>query len=206
VGPRAYLEPGDAFAGGTLARDIGFLCELAERHELPAHVFAGVAAGNAAHKHWTRRKLLELLGGELAGRTVAIWGLTYKPGTDTLRRSSAVELCHWLAGMGATVRVHDPVVTELPEPLATEVELCSSPLEAVDEAEALVVCTAWPEYRDVPAGDVLSALAQPLIIDPAGWLALTLGTQAGARYLRVGTPPLLEAVELSSASNPRPPP
>ena len=57
IGPRAYLGPGDAFAGGTLARDIGFLRGLAKREGLPAHVFAGVADGNAAHKHWTRRKL-----------------------------------------------------------------------------------------------------------------------------------------------------
>ena len=63
IGPRAYLGPGDAFAGGTLARDIGFLRGLAERHELPAHVFAGVADGNTAHKRWTERKLVELLAG-----------------------------------------------------------------------------------------------------------------------------------------------
>ena len=73
---------------------------LAERHDLPANVFTGVADGNAAHKRWTERKLVELLGRPgaaddarpLAGRVVAIWGLTYKPSTDTLRRSGAVEL------------------------------------------------------------------------------------------------------------------
>ncbi len=64
IGPRAYLGPGDAFAGGTLARDIGFLRGLARHRGLPAHVFTGVADGNAAHKHWTRRKLLELLTGD----------------------------------------------------------------------------------------------------------------------------------------------
>ena len=102
IGPRSYLAPGDAFAGGTLARDIGFLRDLASRHSLPDEVFAGVARGNAAHRGWAQRKLGELLGRDggsaLAGRTVAVWGLTYKPGTDTLRRSGAVELCRWLAG------------------------------------------------------------------------------------------------------------
>ena len=109
IGPRAYLDPGDAFAGGTLARDIGFLQALAESNGLKPYVTAGVAAGNALHRQWTWRRLLELVDPlvqpeqaepplpraehverPLAGRTVAIWGLTYKPGTDTLRRSGAV--------------------------------------------------------------------------------------------------------------------
>jgi UDPglucose 6-dehydrogenase len=195
VGPRAYLEPGDAFAGGTLARDIGFLCDLAERNGLPAHVFNGVATGNAAHKLWTQRKLLALLGDgtpdqrPLAGRIVAVWGLTYKPGTDTLRRSSAVELCSWLAGEGATVRAHDPAVRALPPSLAAEVDLCSSPVEAAAGADALVVSTAWPDYREVPAEDVLSALRRPLIIDPAGWLRAAMASHSGVHYIRVGTAP-----------------
>jgi UDPglucose 6-dehydrogenase len=195
IGPRAYLGPGDAFAGGTLARDIGFLRGLAKHRGLPSHVFAGVADGNAAHKHWTRRKLLELLAGEdardehaLAGRHVAIWGLTYKPGTDTLRRSSAIELCRWLAAVGATVRTHDPAVSVLPPDLAGRIELCSSPLEAAAEADALVVCTAWPEYLEVPAEELLSALALAQVIDPAGVLRATLGTRPDVRYVRVGTP------------------
>jgi UDPglucose 6-dehydrogenase len=198
IGPRAYLDPGDAFAGGTLARDIGFLQTLAERHELTPHVSAGVARGNAAHRRWTRRRLLaELLGPEqeqqravrpLAGRTIAVWGLTYKPGTDTLRRSGAVELCRWLTHAGAQVRAHDPAVHTLPASLAGVLELYSSPLAAATGAHALVVCTACPEFREVAGDELLSALAQPLIVDPAGWLAGALSVCEGVRYARVGVP------------------
>ncbi len=192
IGPGAYLGPGDAFAGGTLARDIGFLRGLAKHRGLPAHVFAGVADGNSAHKQWTRRKLLELLAEDprerhaLAGRHVAIWGLTYKPGTDTLRRSSAIELCRWLVSVGAIVHAHDPVVSALPAELADGVKLCSSPLEAASGAEALVVCTAWPTYREVPVAELVSALARAQVIDPAGALRDTLGSRADVRYVRVG--------------------
>jgi UDPglucose 6-dehydrogenase len=192
VGPRAYLEPGDAFAGGTLARDLGFLRDLAERHGLPAHVAAGVIEGNAVHRRWTQRKLLERLASEpweatpLAGRTVAIWGLTYKPGTDTLRRSSAVELCRWLLGAGAAIRAHDPAVSVLPASLAGAVELCRSPLDAVLGADLLVVCTAWPAYREVSGVELLSALAQPIVIDPAGWLRDTLASRRDVSHVCVG--------------------
>jgi UDPglucose 6-dehydrogenase len=198
IGPLAYLGPGDAFAGGTLARDIGFLRGLAKHRGLPAHVFAGVADGNAAHMHWTRRKLLELLadadagadGGEdgaLVGRSVAIWGLTYKPGTDTLRRSSAVALCRWLAATGASVRAHDPAISALPVDLR-EIELCASALEAAAGADVLVVCTGWPDYLEVPVEEVLSALAVAQVIDPAGVLRSVLAARPDVRYVRVGTP------------------
>ncbi|HWW89315.1 MAG TPA: nucleotide sugar dehydrogenase [Solirubrobacteraceae bacterium] len=190
IGPRAYLSPGAAFAGGTLARDLGFLRVLAERHELSAHVFAGVIEGNAAHGRWTHRKLLELFGGDgrLAGLRVAVWGLTYKPGTDTLRHSSAVELCRWLADAGVVVRVHDPAVSALPRDLAGTIELCAAPLQAAAGADALVVCTPWPDYREVPAQALLRALAQPVVVDPDGLLCDSLAVHPEMRHVWVGRP------------------
>jgi UDPglucose 6-dehydrogenase len=215
IGPRAYLGPGDAFAGGTLARDIGFLRGLAKHRGLPAHVFAGVADGNAAHKHWTRRKLLELLAGDdtreaqdedareadaLAGRQVAIWGLTYKPGTDTLRRSGAIELCRWLTAVGANVCAHDPAVSALPADLAAGIELCASPLEAARGADVLVVCTPWPDYLEVPIEELLSVLALAQIVDPAGVLRGALASHPEVRHIRVGTPFEIRARRRSEAT------
>ena len=152
IGPRAYLSPGDAFAGGTLARDIAFLRERAERAELPAHLLSGVQASNQAHKSWSQRTLSTLLGA-LEGRTVAVWGLTYKPGTNTLRRSGAIALCSWLLQRGAIVHAHDPVVTALPQDLAGAVTLAGDPLAAATGADALVVCTPWPDYLAVVADE-----------------------------------------------------
>lgn len=191
IGPRAYLSPGAAFAGGTLARDLRFLRELAERHGLSAHVFRGVSEGNAAHALWARRKLGEALGdgGDLSGRTVAVWGLTYKPGTDTLRRSSAIELCRWLVGAGARVRVHDPAVRALPPDLAPHVELCETPLAAARSAEALALCTPWPVYAEITAAALLGALARPVVVDPTGLLCDALAGRCEALHVCVGRSP-----------------
>jgi UDPglucose 6-dehydrogenase len=194
IGPRAYLAPGDAFAGGTLARDVAFLREAAQRRGLSSHVLDGVAEGNAAHKLWTRRKLAALLGSDtagenrLAGSTVAVWGLAYKPGTDTLRRSIALELCHWLSGAGASVRAHDPEVKALPAGTPQHVELFADPLEAATSADALVICTAWPEYLDVSAADLAPIMRRPVVLDPAGFLAAPLASAPGIEYVRVGAP------------------
>jgi UDPglucose 6-dehydrogenase len=116
---------------------------------------------------------------------VAIWGLTYKPGTDTLRRSSAVELCRWLAAAGARVSAHDPAVTALPPDLSAIVHLASSPIEAVDGASALVVATPWPDYRQVPV-EALARMTRPLVLDANRFLQHTIGVAPGVEYLAVG--------------------
>lgn len=180
IGPGAYLRAGDAFAGGTLARDIAFLRERADATALPSHLLGGVMRSNDAHKQWSRRALVAQLAGGLEGRRVAVWGLTYKPGTSTLRRSSAIALCSWLVEQGAHVRAHDPAVAELPAALAGRAELCASAVEAVAGADALVVCTPWPEYRSVVA-------SAPIVIDPAGFLRATLGGDPEVRYVQVGS-------------------
>ncbi|MBU4011200.1 MAG: nucleotide sugar dehydrogenase, partial [Proteobacteria bacterium] len=113
IGHKAYLSPGGPFAGGTLARDIEFLKEVSQEHQIAIPLLESVKTSNDLHKSWVRRKLKRLLP-RLDGVAIAVWGLTYKPDTDTLRRSLAVELCDWLIGQGAKVRVHDPVVKELP--------------------------------------------------------------------------------------------
>jgi UDPglucose 6-dehydrogenase len=184
IGPKAYLGPGGAFAGGTLARDIAFLTKLGQENDLPLHLVPAIRASNDAHKNWSRRRLVHLLG-SLTGKTIAIWGLTYKSGTDTLRRSSAIELCQWLLEQGAIVRAHDPVVKSLPEQLAA-IQLCGSPIEAVRDADALVVATEWIDYRTVATNEVVSALRMPLVVDANGFLATSLGSLPGVTYVTVG--------------------
>ncbi len=184
IGPKAYLGPGGAFAGGTLARDIAFLTKIGQEHELPLHLFPAIRASNDAHKNWPRRRLSQLLGG-LNNKTIAVWGLTYKPGTDTLRRSSAIELCLWLIEQGAQVQAHDPMVKQLPEQYSA-IRLCSSPLEGAQNADALVIATEWPEYRAVSMPGIIAAMRKPLILDANRFLSATLESQTNVIYVTVG--------------------
>jgi UDPglucose 6-dehydrogenase len=184
IGPKAYLGPGGAFAGGTLARDIAFLSKLEHEHNLPSHLFPAIKSSNDAHKDWPRRRLVQLLG-DLHGKRIAIWGLTYKPGTDTLRRSSAVELCQWLIEQGAQVQAHDPVVKQLPEQVA-RVRLCASPLEAAQHVEALVIATEWPEYRAISMPEALTAMHKPLVLDANRFLSAALESLPNVVYATVG--------------------
>lgn len=183
IGPRAYLRPGSAFAGGTLARDVAFLGDIAAARDLEVPLLSGVLPGNQSHRKWAFRRL-KSLSGDLRGKTVAVWGLSYKPGTDALRRSIAVELCRDLIAAGAQVRVYDPVVKAVPDDLA--VALTASPADAAAGADALAVATEWPEFRDIDADAVIAAMADPLILDPDGFLRGRFAGKSAVRYVTIG--------------------
>jgi len=185
IGPKAYLSPGEAFSGGTLARDVMFLECLGRSTNCPTHLISAVRTSNNEHKNWVRHKLRSLLG-NLCDLRVTVWGLTYKPGTDTLRRSGSVELCEWLDQQGAMVRAHDPAIKVLPEHLSGKFELAFDPILALKDASALVVGTAWPDYRSLDADAVVSHMMKPIVIDPKRFLAKTLGDDPRIQYITIG--------------------
>jgi UDPglucose 6-dehydrogenase len=185
IGPRAYLSPGSAFAGGTLARDLVFLADVARTHDVPTQLLAGALASNDAHRNWAVRQIARALG-SVGGRRIAVWGLTYKPGTSTLRRSDGVALCLELEAQGAEVRAHDPAVRQLPPEIAGRIELTDNALDAIDDASALVLATPWPEYRQVGAHDIADRMKRRLVIDANAFLADSLGTLGEFEYLSVG--------------------
>jgi UDPglucose 6-dehydrogenase len=185
IGPQAYLSPGAAFAGGTLARDIVFLIGLGQARDVPSELLTAVKRSNDVHKEWPRRRLKTVIG-DLGGRSIAIWGLTYKPGTDTLRRSSAVELALWLSSQNARVRAHDPALAAVPRELADTLDLSDSALHAVEGADALVVATPCPEFRRIDPFAVASLMRRPLVLDAGGFLRASLGSIPEITYLTVG--------------------
>ena len=141
-------------------------------------------SSNDAHKNWPRRRLAQLLG-DLAGKTVAIWGLTYKPGTDTLRRSSAIELCQWLLSQHVQVKAHDPAVKSLPKDL-TAIQLCSLPIEAAEGADALVIATEWPYYRAVSLLEAIAVMRSSIILDANRFLVDQIKSISDVTYIAVG--------------------
>jgi UDPglucose 6-dehydrogenase len=186
IGPRAYLSPGGAFSGGTLARDLSFLVEIGRTESLPVHLLSSIRLSNEAHKTWPCRRLGELLGG-LRAKTVAVLGLTYKPGTDTLRRSAAVETCRWLRQQGATVKAYDPAVRALPDELSKLVDLCPSVEQALRGAVAALVATEWPEFTSIQADSLIGWMERPLVLDPGRFLESSLGKDKRIQYLSVGS-------------------
>jgi len=186
IGPRAYLSPGAAFAGGTLARDISFLNKIGTENKLATPLLSSIKPSNDKHKWWVKRKL-QTISADLSCARVAVWGLTYKPGTDTLRRSSAVELCDWLVENGAKVCVHDPAVKRLPRDWRGKVARREDPLATLTGAQVLIVSTEWPQYRQLPADTIASAAPGLIVLDANRFLS-GLAKDKRVRYIAVGTP------------------
>ena len=183
IGARAYLGAGGPFAGGTLARDVVTLSALGERFGEPLAVIPAIKQSNDLHRGWIFRRLQSRFG-DLRGRTFAVLGLTYTPNTDTLRRSAAVELCQQLLAAGANVRAHDPVVRDLPPELAA-VRLGDLPATLAD-ADAVVICTEWPQFRTAPWPQFLPLLRQPVVVDANRFLEKPLLACGAVEHLSVG--------------------
>jgi UDPglucose 6-dehydrogenase len=186
VGPRAYVSPGAAFAGGTLARELHTLADLARAHGLSAPLVDGVVASNALQRDWLLATVRRTLGG-VPRPVCAVLGLVYTPGTSTLRGSSALELCARLAAEGVAVRAHDPALAHVPG-LPAGASLCATAGEALRGADVAVVATPWPEYRALAADTFAGAMRRACVVDPGWLLAGALERDARIRYFAAGRP------------------
>ena len=184
IGPKAYLRPGGAFAGGTLARDIAFLVEIGRAQNTPTNLLTAVRTSNDEHKNWARRALAHTFG-DLSGKTIAVLGLTYKPGTDTLRRSSAVELCDWLHKQDSRVVAFDPAIKSLPDELAY-IKLSDSIESALHNADAAIIATECPEFLATNADTLVRVMRQPILLDASRFLDKNLGRDVRVHYIAVG--------------------
>ncbi len=184
IGPKAYLGPGGPFAGGTLARDVVTLSKLAEANGEKISVIPAIKQSNDLHRGWAFRRLQSRLG-DLRGKTIAVLGLTYTTNTDTLRRSAAVELCRQLLAAGANVSAFDPAVKNLP-PELNSVFLAADIPAALTGAEAVVVCTEWPQFRQADWTKLVLPLRQPVFVDANRFLEKELKNVAGVEHLSVG--------------------
>jgi UDPglucose 6-dehydrogenase len=144
----------------------------------------GVKESNSAHNLWARRRLSEIFG-QLNGRQIAVLGLTYKPGTNTLRRSSSVEMCRWLVEQGSSVRAFDPAIKTLSGDLPG-VQLAASGELALDGADAALIATPWPELRSIPPRAFMQRMRRTVVLDPARHMESVLQSVHQMEYFAIG--------------------
>jgi len=185
VGSLAPLRPGLGFAGGTLARDLKTLRKLGKGNGSSTPLIEGVLRVNEQQSHVVTRKLTGVYG-SLEGLTVGVLGLTYKPGTSTLRRSVALEIIGEVTALGAAVKAHDPRANleELPD--VPDFQFCPDPCAVADGSDALVIVTEWPEFRDLDFVAMKKSMRNPVLVDAQNMLDAKEMTQMGFRYLGVG--------------------
>jgi UDPglucose 6-dehydrogenase len=162
-----------------------FLSERGRENGIDLTLIPSVAVSNGKHKAWAINRIRTVLG-SVKGRSVTILGLTYKPGTDTLRRSSSIELARALVAAGAEVRAFDPAVRSLPSGTDLPLKLMDSVQSAVFGADAIVIGTEWPEFRSLDWASLTASMSRAVVIDANGLLAKTMSTLSGLTYASVG--------------------
>jgi len=147
-------------------------------------VIPAIKHSNDLHRGWAFRRL-QLRLGELRGKKISVLGLTYTTNTDTLRRSAAVELCRQLLAAGAKVSVFDPAVKTLPIEL-NSVSLAGEITVALTGADAVAICTEWPQFRQAAWAKIIPTMRQPVFVDANRFLEKELKSVPGVEHLSVG--------------------
>lgn len=182
---RHYLKAGIGFGGACLPKDLRFLILLGEKVGEEVLLLKGVERVNETQPLRAVSMLARALGG-LKGKTVAVLGLTFKPGTDDLRESPALEVARALIEGGAEVRAHDPATLErIPEVLPGAVA-CREPEEACKGADAVAILTDWPEYKKLDLPKLASKMRGNVLFDGRRLFDPGEVKAAGLSYIAIG--------------------
>ena len=160
----SYLNPGPGWGGSCFPKDTEALVHIAASVDVEFDFLRNVITLNHRHIRRIADKVESQLGGSVADKRVAAWGLTFKAGTDDLRDSPAIAVLRLLVERGASIVAYDPAVSVPPEVLPT-IEVVDDPLQAVREAESLVVLTEWPEFTTIDLASVADAMTKPRVVD-----------------------------------------
>ncbi len=185
IGPK-FLQAGVGFGGSCFPKDVQALKQLAGNSGYHFQLLTAVVEVNELQKRRTIGKLKKHLG-PLAGKEIALLGVAFKPNTDDVREATSLVLAGRLAGEGASVRAFDPVAGAKAADLLAGARIVDSALEAVDGADAVVLVTEWPEFRELDwTGEVKRRMRVPLVVDGRNFLDRNELVAAGFTYEGIG--------------------
>ena len=183
-----YLQPGPGWGGSCLPKDTRALLYMAERGGYEFPLLREVIETNEAQLQSVVDKILRAAGPDPATTTVAVWGLSFKAGTDDRRRSPAIEIVQRLERRGARVRAHDPAVTGPVPELTGTVEVLADPYEACQGASVLAVLTDWESFTKLDMSRVRDVMAAPRVIDARNLFDARSMRDLGFEFVGLGNP------------------
>ena len=185
-----FIYPGVGFGGSCFPKDVTALVRSARDLDYPPQLLDAVDRVNARQKQRLFQKISHHFGGELEGRTLALWGLAFKPNTDDMREAPSRDLMEALWRAGARVRAYDPVARSEAERLypahGDRLQLCTSAMEALQDADALAIVTEWNEFRSPNFDRIRDELAAPVIFDGRNLYDPGLLATLGFEYYAIG--------------------
>ncbi len=185
----AFLHPGVGYGGSCFPKDVRALASMARTLGIEPSIMEAVDEVNERQKCVMPNKVTEHFGSEIAKKTIAVWGLAFKPRTDDIREAPALTLIRHLLENGATVKVHDPEAVEnVKRVFGDKIGYCADAMETLKDADAVVINTEWNEYRNLDLGEIRQQLKSPVIFDGRNLYEPSDMAAAGITYYSIGRP------------------
>ncbi len=184
IGPR-FLQAGAGYGGSCFSKDIQALIQTMHQHNCEAKILEAVESANQKQKLSLIPKIRKLVP-NLNQKTIAIWGLAFKPKTDDIREAPSLLIISELQKLGAKIKAFDPVAEENTKKILKNIVYTQNPYEAVEGADALVIVTEWDEFRGLDKEKLKSLLNQPNIIDGRNIYDKDEMKELGFNYIGVG--------------------
>ena len=186
IGKR-FLFPGIGYGGSCFPKDVQALAKTADENGYEFKILNSVMNVNTGQKTVLSQKILAHYGGDLKGKTVAVWGLAFKPNTDDIREAPALYIIDELLAAGAKVKAYDPEAMEnVQKEHGGDIQMVNDQYEALIDADCLAICTEWSVFR-TPSFDVVkNLLKEPTIFDGRNLYSMDSMEKKGFRYSSIG--------------------
>lgn len=184
-----FIYPGCGYGGSCFPKDVQALIRTAEQTGYNTSLLKSVEAVNKQQKHKLFQKLQQHFGAELSGKTVAVWGLSFKPNTDDMREAPSRDLMEALWTAGASVQAFDPEAMEETQRIygiRADLKLVGTKEAALHQADALVICTEWKTFRSPDFDQLRQSLKKPVIVDGRNLFDPAKMHELGFSYYAIG--------------------
>lgn len=186
IGKR-FLFPGIGYGGSCFPKDVQALAKSSTEAHYDFKILKAVMDVNADQKTKLIPRIKEFFKGNLKGKTIAVWGLSFKPHTDDIREAPALHNIDILLQEGATIKAHDPESMEnVKRMLGEKIQYCITPYDAAENADAIFIATEWPEFRTPDFERLVSILKGKVIFDGRNLYELSLMKELGFTYYSIG--------------------
>ena len=183
----AFLFPGVGYGGSCFPKDVRALVSTSDQVGVDSKFLQAVDWVNEQQKLVMERKIARQFGGDLSGKTIAVWGLAFKPKTDDIREAPALVLIDYLLDKGATVKAFDPeAMPNVANLLGDKITLVDQMMDAVDGADALAIMTEWSEFRAPALAEMRERMTHPIVFDGRNLYDPETMANAGFTYHSIG--------------------
>jgi UDPglucose 6-dehydrogenase len=185
IGKRAFLSAGLGYGGSCFPKDVKALIQVLKDYQVDNNILETAEEINLTQRHYFILKVKKILG-DLRNKKIAILGLAFKPGTDDMRESPAINIIEGLLSFGAKLIAYDPAAKENAKKLIPELLFSDTIEEACKNSDAVIIITDWQEFKKIDWKNIINKMKTPIIFDGRNMFSLEEMRKIGINYFSIG--------------------